>query len=60
MNRQPQLEAPSPKPRYQISMPRLSPPEMLAILREAGVPEHEARRWIGDDPTLASEAAAGH
>ena len=52
------LQSLSPKPRYQISAPRLSPTLMLAILREAGVPESEARRWIDDDATLAVDAAA--
>jgi hypothetical protein len=56
MNQQPHVQSLSPKPRYQISAPRLSPALMLAILREAGVPESEARRWIDDDTALAVDA----
>jgi len=57
MSQQPQSQAPSTKPRHQVSTPRLSPSQMLAILREAGVPEHEAQRWIDADPSLAVGAA---
>jgi hypothetical protein len=57
MSQQHHLQSLSPKPRYQISTPRLSAALMLAILREAGVPESEARRWIDDDATLAVDAA---
>jgi hypothetical protein len=34
-------------------MPRLTHSQMLAILRESGVPENDARRWIEHDATLA-------
>jgi hypothetical protein len=37
-------------------MPRLTPSQMLAILRESGVPESDARCWIERDWTLAGEA----
>ena len=50
------MQSLSPKPRYQISTPRLSPVLMLAILREAGVPESEARRWINDDASLSVDS----
>jgi hypothetical protein len=57
MSQQHHLQSLTPKPRYQISTPRLSPVLMLAILREAGVPESEARRWIDNDPTLTGDGA---
>jgi len=57
MSQQPQFQAPSNKPRHQISTLRLSASQMLAILREAGVPEQEAQRWIDADPSLTSDAA---
>jgi hypothetical protein len=56
MTQEPHLQSLSPKPRYQISTPRLSATLMLALLREAGVPESEARRRIDGDPTLAVES----
>ena len=59
MSQQDHLQSLSPKPRYQISTPRLSPELMLAILREAGVPESAARRWIDDDATLPVDSATG-
>jgi hypothetical protein len=59
MSQQRPFQAPSTKPRHQISTPRLSPSQMLAILREAGVPEHDAQRWIDADPSLAADAATG-
>jgi len=46
------------KPRPAMVMPRLTPSQMLAILRESGVPESDARCWIERDWTLAGEAAA--
>lgn len=57
MSQQPQFQATSTKPRHQISTPRMSASQMLAILREAGVPEHEAQRWIDADPSFAVDAA---
>jgi hypothetical protein len=57
MSQQPQFQTPSKKPRHQIRTLRLSPSEMLAILREAGVPENEAQRWIDADPSFAVDAA---
>ena len=59
MSQQHHLQSLSTKPRYEISTPRLSAALMLAILREAGVPESEARRWIDDDATLAADSATG-
>ncbi|HEU4578740.1 MAG TPA: hypothetical protein VFS67_10835 [Polyangiaceae bacterium] len=56
MSQQSHLQSLSPKPRYQISTPRLSAALMLALLREAGVPESEARRRIDSDPTLAADS----
>ena len=58
MSQQHHLQSLSTKPRYEISTPRLSAALMLAILREAGVPESEARRRIDGDPTLAVDATA--
>ena len=40
------------KPRFEMMMPRLTHSQMLAILRESGVPENEARSWIAHDPTI--------
>jgi hypothetical protein len=40
-------------------MPRLTHEQMLAILRESGVPENEARRWVDREARLALDAAAG-
>lgn len=37
-----------------MEMPKLTHSQMLAILRESGVPEEEARRWIEQDATLSS------
>lgn len=59
MSQQHHLPSLSPKPRYQISTPRLSAALMLALLREAGVPESEARRRIDGDPTLAVDSTTG-
>jgi len=57
MSQQPQFQAPTTKPRHQISTLQVSPSQMLAILREAGVPEQEAQRWIDADPSLAADTA---
>jgi hypothetical protein len=40
-------------------MPRLTHAQMLAILRESGVPENEARHWIEHDPALALDVSTG-
>jgi len=40
-------------------MPRLTHEQMLAILRESGVPENEARRWIARDSTLTLDQSTG-
>lgn len=42
-----------------LEMPRLTHEQMLAILRESGVPESEARRWVDREARLALDAAAG-
>jgi hypothetical protein len=47
------------KPRPEMVMPRLTPSQMLAILRESGVPENEARRWIDRDMTLTLDLFIG-
>jgi hypothetical protein len=39
-----------------MMMPRLTPEQMLGILRERGVPESEARRWLEHDATHAADA----
>ena len=46
------------KPRPEIAMPRLTYSHMLAILRESGVPENEARRWLAHDASLAADASS--
>ena len=46
-------------PRLEMMMPRLAHDQMLAILRESGVPESEARRWVEREARLALEASAG-
>lgn len=45
-------------PRLEM-MPRLPHDQMLAILRESGVPESEARRWVEREAKLALEVSAG-
>jgi len=45
------------KPRPTMVMPQLTRSQMLAILRESGVPESDARSWIERDWTLAGDAA---
>jgi len=59
MSQQTQSQTPSTKPRHQINTLRVSPSEMLAILREAGVPEHEAQRLIDAESSLAVDAPTG-
>jgi hypothetical protein len=46
-------------PRLEMIMPQLSHDQMLAILRESGVPESEARRWVEREARLALEVSAG-
>ena len=41
-----------------MEMPRLSHDQMLAILRESGVPESEARRWVEREARLALDVSA--
>jgi len=43
-------------PRFEMGMPRLSHEQMLAILREGGVPESDARRWVEREARLAPES----
>jgi hypothetical protein len=45
-------------PRLEM-MPRLTHDQMLAILRESGVPESDARRWVEREARLAVEVSAG-
>jgi hypothetical protein len=40
-----------------MMMPRLTHAQMLAILREGGVPESEARRWVDREATIAGVSA---
>jgi hypothetical protein len=54
----PHDDEPRTKPRPAMVMPRLTQEQMLAILRESGVPENEARRWIDRDPALALDVSA--
>lgn len=42
-----------------MEMPRLAHDQMLAILRESGVPESEARRWVDREASLALDVSAG-
>jgi hypothetical protein len=44
--------------RLEMIMPRLTQSQMLAILRESGVPESDARRWIEHDPALAGDTSS--
>jgi hypothetical protein len=46
-------------PRLEMMMPRLTHEQMLAILRESGVPESDARRWVDREARLALEALTG-
>jgi hypothetical protein len=46
-------------PRLEMVMPRLTHEQMLAILREGGVPESEARRWVDREARLAGDVSAG-
>jgi hypothetical protein len=46
-------------PRLEMVMPRLTHEQMLAILRESGVPESEARRWVDREARLSSDLSAG-
>jgi hypothetical protein len=46
-------------PRLEMMMPRLTHEQMLAILRESGVPESEARRWVDREARLARDVSAG-
>jgi hypothetical protein len=50
-------EQPQVKPRPVMVMPKLTHSQMLAILRESGVPENEARRWIDRDATLSLDVS---
>jgi len=47
------------KPRLGIVMPRLTHEQMLAILRESGVPDSDARRWVEHEARLARDVSAG-
>ena len=46
-------------PRFEMGMPRLTHEQMLAILREGGVPESEARRWVEREARLALDVLGG-
>lgn len=46
-------------PLLEMTMPRLTHEQMLAILRESGVPESEARRWVDREAMLAGDMSAG-
>jgi hypothetical protein len=58
-NHVPHDDQPRAKPRPEMVMPRLTHAQMLAILRESGVPENEARHWIEHDPALALDVSTG-
>ena len=45
--------------RFEMVPPRLTHEQMLAILREGGVPESEARRWVDREARLALDASTG-
>lgn len=45
--------------RSEMVMPRLTHEQMLAILREGGVPESDARRWVDREARLALDASTG-
>jgi hypothetical protein len=59
VNHSPRAEQTRPKPRIQMVMPRLTHEQMLAILREGGVPESDARRWVEREAKLAHDLPAG-
>src|SRR5262245_8467151 len=44
--------------RLEMVMPRLTDEQMVAILREGGVPEDEANRWVEREARLAHEVSA--
>lgn len=46
-------------PRLEMMMPRLTHDQMLAILRESGVPEREARLWVDREARLALDVSVG-
>lgn len=46
-------------PRFEMVMPRLTYEQMVAILREGGVPESEARRWVDHEARLALDVSSG-
>ena len=54
---QPHAHRAGAKPHREMVMPRLTHTQMLAILRESGVPETEARRWVDREVMLADVAA---
>ena len=47
------------KRRLEMAMPRLTHEQMLAILRESGVPESDARRWVEREVRLAHDLPTG-
>ena len=46
-------------PGLDMGMPRLTHEQMLAILREGGVPESDARRWVEREAGLAHGTLRG-
>jgi hypothetical protein len=58
-NHVPYNDQPRAKARPEMVMPRLTQAQMLAILRESGVPENEARQWIARDPALILDVSTG-
>ena len=59
VNHQTRADHARAKPRLQMVMPRLTHEQMLAILRESGVPESDARRWVEREAKLAHDITAG-
>lgn len=55
---QPRPDQARSKPRLEMVMPRLTHEQMLAILRESGVPESDARRWVEREVRLAHDIPA--
>ena len=58
-NHVPYNDPPRAKPRPEMVMPRLTHAQVLAILRESGVPENEARHRIAQDRALILDVSTG-
>lgn len=57
VNHRPHADQARAMPLLEMVMPRLTHEQMLAILRESGVPESDARRWVEREAKLAHVSA---